>query len=125
METIPAHSSSQDGHEHARNARQYEQAQRADAGEALTCQEEVSQNQNEQLARDPVCGMTLDPQQAAGSFAYQGRTYFFCSHSCLEKFKKDPAQFLENSNPTPIGLKRAPKPERAITNGVSPATSHD
>ncbi|MGC3972937.1 MAG: YHS domain-containing protein [Nitrospira sp.] len=43
---------------------------------------------------DPVCGMTVDPATAAGSFAYQGTTYFFCSQGCLTKFRADPARYL-------------------------------
>ena len=35
---------------------------------------------------DPVCGMTVDPARAAGSIVYGGRTYSFCSKSCLQKF---------------------------------------
>jgi len=44
--------------------------------------------------KDPVCGMTVDPRQAAGSFDYQGRTFFFCSLGCRERFKADPERFL-------------------------------
>ena len=42
---------------------------------------------------DPVCGMMVDPAKAAGSFAYQGNTYHFCSEHCLAKFKVDPAKY--------------------------------
>ncbi len=43
---------------------------------------------------DPVCGMTVNPETAAGSLAHDGKTYFFCSAHCLEAFRKDPAHFL-------------------------------
>jgi Cu+-exporting ATPase len=43
---------------------------------------------------DPVCGMEVDPKDAAGSFGYQGTTYLFCSLGCLEDFREDPASFL-------------------------------
>src|SRR4051812_13241728 len=43
---------------------------------------------------DPVCGMTVEPSQAAGSFEYQGRTYYFCSLSCLERFRATPGNFV-------------------------------
>ncbi|MEP7214497.1 MAG: heavy metal translocating P-type ATPase [Acidobacteriota bacterium] len=36
---------------------------------------------------DPICGMTVDPEKAAGSFEHEGTTYYFCSKGCLEKFK--------------------------------------
>ena len=45
-------------------------------------------------AIDPVCGMTVNPATAAGSFAYQGTTYYFCCQSCLAKFRADPARYL-------------------------------
>ena len=43
---------------------------------------------------DPVCGMTIDPATAAGHAEYQGKTYNFCSPSCLTKFKADPARYV-------------------------------
>jgi YHS domain-containing protein len=39
---------------------------------------------------DPVCGMTVDPDDSAGSHHYKGKTYYFCNPSCLERFKKNP-----------------------------------
>ena len=45
-------------------------------------------------AKDPVCGMTVDPARAAGHFDHAGATYYFCSVGCLEKFKADPAKYL-------------------------------
>lgn len=45
------------------------------------------------MATDPVCGMTVDPNRAAGSTTYQGQTYWFCSPGCLSKFKADPAKY--------------------------------
>jgi Cu+-exporting ATPase len=46
------------------------------------------------ISKDPVCGMTIDPQQAAGSFDFKGQTYFFCSLGCRERFKADPESYL-------------------------------
>jgi Cu+-exporting ATPase len=43
--------------------------------------------------RDPVCGMEVDPQSAAGSTSRDGTTYYFCSTHCLEKFR--------SQNPSP------------------------
>jgi len=45
-------------------------------------------------ARDPVCGMAVDPVSAAGSREHAGTTYHFCSASCLRKFEEDPARYL-------------------------------
>jgi len=44
--------------------------------------------------RDPVCGMLVDPRQAAGSAVYQGQTYHFCSEGCAAKFQADPEKYL-------------------------------
>jgi P-type Cu+ transporter len=43
---------------------------------------------------DPVCGMTVDPGSAAVKHEYNGKTYYFCSHHCAQKFKEDPNQWL-------------------------------
>ena len=45
-------------------------------------------------AIDPVCGMTVQPAKAAGSYQYQGKTYHFCATSCLTKFRIDPIHYL-------------------------------
>ncbi|MGP0074008.1 MAG: heavy metal translocating P-type ATPase [Bryobacteraceae bacterium] len=45
--------------------------------------------------RDPVCGMTVDPKRAAGSVAYQGQTYYFCSTGCAAKFQAAPEKYLK------------------------------
>lgn len=45
-------------------------------------------------ATDPVCGMQVDPQQAAGSSDYQGQTYYFCSVGCKRQFDSDPQRFV-------------------------------
>jgi len=43
---------------------------------------------------DPVCGMTVDPDHAAGSYEYAGKTYYFCNPSCLNRFKAEPERYL-------------------------------
>ena len=45
-------------------------------------------------AIDPVCGMTVQPATAAGSYEYQGKTYYFCATSCLTKFRAEPIRYL-------------------------------
>ncbi|MEJ7862550.1 MAG: heavy metal translocating P-type ATPase [Pyrinomonadaceae bacterium] len=46
---------------------------------------------------DPVCGMSVAPKTAAGKYDYQGETFYFCSTGCLNKFKQNPANFLEKT----------------------------
>jgi Cu+-exporting ATPase len=43
---------------------------------------------------DPVCGMTVQSERAAGSSVHEGKTYYFCSPGCLAKFRQGPATFL-------------------------------
>ncbi|PYS66150.1 MAG: copper-transporting ATPase [Acidobacteria bacterium] len=64
--------------------------------------ESVNPNAGEYQAKDPVCGMMVDPQKAAGFCDYQGPTYFFCSVGCLNKFRDDPTHFLDTHRATPI-----------------------
>jgi len=35
---------------------------------------------------DPVCGMEIDTAAAAASEEYQGKTYYFCSEGCHQRF---------------------------------------
>ena len=44
---------------------------------------------------DPICGMEVEPGNAAGSHLHDGQTYLFCSHHCLAKFKEEPDKFLK------------------------------
>jgi Cu+-exporting ATPase len=46
-------------------------------------------------AVDPVCGMTVDPARTTLHTAHEGKEYFFCSESCLRRFRSDPAAFLK------------------------------
>lgn len=43
--------------------------------------------------KDPVCGMTVDPKSAAGQESHNGKTYYFCSAACQQKFKAKPTQY--------------------------------
>lgn len=44
--------------------------------------------------RDPVCGMEIQPTEAAAHMSHGGTTYYFCSTSCAAKFKADPARYV-------------------------------
>jgi putative ABC transport system ATP-binding protein len=39
-----------------------------------------------ELAVDPVCGMTINATRAADTRTMEGKTYFFCSDICVERF---------------------------------------
>ncbi|NIM65859.1 MAG: YHS domain-containing protein [Candidatus Latescibacteria bacterium] len=42
---------------------------------------------------DPVCGMEVDEEDAGGKSQHQGRTYYFCSESCQNKFEQEPEKY--------------------------------
>lgn len=43
--------------------------------------------------KDPVCGMDIDPNNAAATSEYQDKTYHFCSMACHDKFKAEPEKY--------------------------------
>jgi Cu+-exporting ATPase len=54
---------------------------------------------------DPVCGMTVKPEWTR-SHEHAGVLYRFCGQRCLERFREDPAHFLEprpEPEPAPPG----------------------
>jgi Cu+-exporting ATPase len=55
--------------------------------------------------KDPVCGMMVDPQKAAGKVEHSGKTYFFCSPRCKERFEKEPEKYL--AAPGTAGMEHA------------------
>jgi len=44
---------------------------------------------------DPVCGMEIEEAEAAASRTYKGKTYYFCSQACREKFEQNPEEYIE------------------------------
>ena len=53
------------------------------------------------VATDPICGMQVVPGKEAGSFAFGGKTYLFCSKHCLHTFSADPKRYLGKQEPEP------------------------
>jgi len=45
-------------------------------------------------AKDPVCGMTVDPAKTPHHAEHDGTAYHFCSAGCRTKFSADPARYL-------------------------------
>jgi len=46
-------------------------------------------------ARDPVCGMTVDPGTTPHHADHAGKAFHFCSAGCRTKFVADPAKYLQ------------------------------
>jgi P-type Cu+ transporter len=78
--------------------------------------------------RDPVCGMYVEPAGARGSAEFQGKTYYFCSPRCVERFKAEPGKYLAPNPPqtqmiqiggiTPSKDKPSPVKEQAAGKGT-------
>ncbi|HEX9462002.1 MAG TPA: heavy metal translocating P-type ATPase [Alphaproteobacteria bacterium] len=51
------------------------------------------------LAKDPVCGMTVNPATAKHKASHGGVTYFFCNPRCREKFEAYPQRYV---SPAPV-----------------------
>ncbi len=49
------------------------------------------------MVRDPVCGMSVEAQNAAVSLEHGGQMYYFCSRGCSWEFKESPGRFTEQS----------------------------
>jgi P-type Cu+ transporter len=62
-----------------------------------------------ETAKDPVCGMTVDPHETRHRADHAGRTYYFCSARCRERFVVDPEKYL-----APESAAAEPVPEGTI-----------
>jgi Cu+-exporting ATPase len=49
-------------------------------------------------AKDPVCGMSVDPATAKWKADHEGERYFFCNERCLNSFRKDPARYVRRAS---------------------------
>jgi Cu+-exporting ATPase len=47
------------------------------------------------MEKDVVCGMQVDPAEAAGSSEFNGKTYYFCSKGCKTMFDANPGRFVK------------------------------
>jgi len=48
----------------------------------------------DEMVKDPVCGMTVDPATAKHRHDLEGTIYHFCSAGCRAKFAADPERYL-------------------------------
>ncbi|MBI4330073.1 MAG: YHS domain-containing protein [Chloroflexi bacterium] len=49
------------------------------------------------MAKDPVCGMDVDPSKTTLVATHEGKSYYFCAPSCLKSFKDNPARYLASA----------------------------
>ena len=50
---------------------------------------------------DPVCGMTIDRENAV-AVKYRGTTYYFCEDVCAEIFRDEPERWVEKFEHDPM-----------------------
>ena len=55
-------------------------------------------------ARDPVCGMTVDPATTRHHAEHGGTAYHFCCEGCRAKFTTDPERYLGGATPAPQAM---------------------
>jgi Cu+-exporting ATPase len=55
--------------------------------------------ETEVITRDPVCGMTVDPDAGKPSHAHGGHAYHFCNPHCLDKFVAGPGNYMTATDP--------------------------
>ena len=62
-----------------------------------------------ETVKDPVCGMSVDPQTAKHRAEHDGHPYYFCSAGCRTKFLGDPERYLH-----PAKTPAVPVPEGTL-----------
>lgn len=55
------------------------------------------------MEKDPVCGMLVDPRDAAEKRVIEGRAYYFCSPACAGKFDQAPERYTAPEPVKPKG----------------------
>ena len=55
----------------------------------------TSERGGTEKAKDPVCGMEVDPAKATTKSEYKGQTYYFCSLGCKRAFDQDPERYIQ------------------------------
>lgn len=75
------------------------------------------------LERDPVCGMQVDPARATAQVEHGGKTFYFCSRGCAQKFQAAPENYLSLGAATRISMThgRAATPAPGQLPGIQPA----
>jgi Cu+-exporting ATPase len=77
---------------------------------------------------DPVCGMTVAVDNAAGTATYEGKTYHFCSAHCLTKFNGRPEAYVRGgiqAANVPTRLDRDPQTAKQAHTGSGTNVAKD
>ncbi|MFS8145836.1 heavy metal translocating P-type ATPase [Rhizobium sp. BR 249] len=71
----------------------------AHGGNGCHCGHDHQEKTPDMVIRDPVCGMTVDPQGGKPSLDHAGRAYHFCSEGCRTKFAAAPQDYMTAKDP--------------------------
>ena len=58
---------------------------------------------NESTSTDPVCGMKVQRGRETATVDHAGAAYLFCSAGCADKFRADPARYVDKASDTSGG----------------------
>src|SRR5467141_1064121 len=75
-----------------------------------------------QKHQDPVCGMMVASEKAAAKLEHGGKTYYFCSKSCTERFSRDPETFLAAPGTAEMDHASAPRGRGAMEHSGADAS---
>jgi Cu+-exporting ATPase len=80
--------------------------------------------------KDTVCGMTIEDKDAAATSDYRGKTYYFCSTSCRDKFEKNPGAYAgektsDEADHSPIAKPAPPSEKEKDASGTCPTCGRD
>ncbi len=53
-----------------------------------------------EMAIDPVCKMEVSPLDAAATYEYEGKKYYFCAPGCKTAFAREPQKYLQPETET-------------------------
>ena len=57
----------------------------------------VHANEGSSMAADPVCGMQVKTDRATATAEFGGKTYYFCSTACRDRFQKNPERYTRQT----------------------------
>jgi P-type Cu+ transporter len=94
-----------------------DEAEQTQRGETKACcgghHDHRAHAESQTVARDPVCGMQVDPATSKHRFDHRGESFHFCSAGCRTKFAANPGKYLTKSEP-PAAASHADVPKGAI-----------
>ena len=89
-----AHDEHAHAHDHTHDHAGHSHADHAHATHAHPAHDHAAH-----MAKDPVCGMDVDPHTATLKADHKGITYYFCAPGCRSKFIANPDKYLGDKAP--------------------------